>query len=66
MDGYNQYYPKQRTGKECKQKSCARHLDYWTWDLGSENLKFCMNCRHAHVSQYKRKDTQHGVEDLRK
>ena len=52
-DHYSKYYPKPRTGKECKKIECARHEDYLAWNPGNSNLKFCMECKHAHVSQYK-------------
>jgi len=53
---YSQYHPKPRTGKECKKTECERHKDYLAWNLGNSNLKFCMECRHAQVSQYKKAD----------
>ena len=51
---------KQRTGKECKQKNCARHESYKRWQggIGDPNLNMCMNCRFAHVSQYIRKPNE--------
>jgi hypothetical protein len=55
MDLYNQSHPKQRTGKECKKVKCVRHKDYLAWNCGNSNLKFCMECKHAQVSQYKSK-----------
>lgn len=56
MYDYSEYHPKQRTGKECKKTECARHKDYLAWNLGNSNLKFCMECKHAHISQYKRSE----------
>lgn len=50
---YSQFHPKPRTDKECKKVKCERHEDYIKWDYGNSNLKFCMECKHAHVSQYK-------------
>jgi len=47
-------YPKQRTGKECTKIACTRHKDYLAWNCGNSSLKFCMECKHAHVSQYKK------------
>ena len=55
MRNYNKFYPKPRTGKECKKADCDRHEDYVSWKCGTSSLEFCMNCKHAHVSQYKRK-----------
>ncbi len=54
-DYYSQFHPKQRTGKECKKTECERHEDYLAWKLGSSKLSFCMECKNAHVSQYKNK-----------
>jgi hypothetical protein len=53
-DYYSQFHPKPRTGKECKKVDCDRHKDYLAWNYGTNSLKFCMECRHAHVSQYKK------------
>jgi hypothetical protein len=46
---------KSRTGKECKKINCVCHVAYVNWakNLGNPVLANCMNCRHAHVSQYK-------------
>ena len=55
MNDFNDYYPKQRTGKECKKMDCDRYKDYVAWQCGTASLNFCMACKHAHVSQYKRK-----------
>jgi hypothetical protein len=52
---FNQFYPKQRTGKECKKTGCERYDAYVAWKPGTTGLDFCMNCKHAHVSQYKSK-----------
>lgn len=46
--------PKQRTGKECTKVQCERYKDYVEWRCGNSSLNFCMECKHAHVSQYKR------------
>jgi len=46
---------KQRTGKECKKTDCARYASYVRWQCGDSNLRACMNCRWAHVSQFIRK-----------
>ena len=51
-DYYSKFYPKTRTGKECKKVNCARYPDYIEWRLGNSNLKFCMECKNAYVSQY--------------
>ena len=56
MSEYDKFYPKPRTGKECKKTDCARHQDYVAWQPCNPNLNFCMNCKHAHLSQYKRKE----------
>jgi len=53
---HSEYHPRERTGKECNQKYCARHNDYLSWSTGNSSLKFCRECRFAHVSQYKRKN----------
>lgn len=50
---YDQFYPKPRTGKECKKVECERYKDYLAWDCVNSNLQFCMSCKNAHVSQYK-------------
>jgi len=55
MENYDKFYPKPRTGKECKKTDCDRHKDYVAWNPGNRSLDFCMNCKNAHVSQYKRK-----------
>ena len=55
-DFYSQFHPNSRNGKECKKVECERHKDYLTWNHGSNNLKFCMECKHAHTSQYKKAD----------
>lgn len=57
MKNFNDFYPIQRTGKECKKTDCDRHKDYVSWQCGNSSLEFCMNCKHAHISQYKRKVT---------
>jgi hypothetical protein len=46
---------KQRTGKECKKTECVRYDDYKRWQCGTLTLNVCMNCKHAHVSQFERK-----------
>ncbi len=55
MSDFNELYPKPRTGKECKKTDCDRHKNYVAWQCGTSSLGFCMECKHAHVSQYKRK-----------
>ena len=57
VDYHSQFYPKPRTGKECKKVKCARYKNYITWSFGSAGLEFCMACSHAHISQYKRGNT---------
>ena len=52
---YNQFYPKGRNGKECKKTGCERHEEYLKWNCGSNALRFCTECKHAGVSQYKAK-----------
>ena len=47
-------YPKGRTGKECTQVNCIRYDIYKQWKVGTSGLNFCMNCKHAHVSQHER------------
>jgi hypothetical protein len=46
---------KNRTGKECKKLNCVWHVTYVNWakNLGNSALVNCMNCKYAHVSQYK-------------
>ena len=51
-DYYAKFYPKKRTGKECKKVQCKRYDSYKAWSCGDDNLKFCMECRNAHISQY--------------
>ena len=48
-------YPKQRTGKECKKTECERYEAYMAWQCGTGSLNFCMSCKNAHVSQFKKK-----------
>ncbi len=47
---------KNRTGKECKKINCVLYVTYvnWTKNLGNSVLENCMNCKHAHVSQYRK------------
>ena len=54
VNNFNQSFPKHRTGKECKKTECSRHKDYLAWIPGNPALNFCMECKHAHVSQYKK------------
>ncbi len=44
-----------RIGKECKRVKCKNYVCYsqWSANLGSRELQECMECKHAHVSQYK-------------
>jgi len=49
---YASFHPKPRTGKECKKVNCERHKSYVEWKCGNSDLKFCMDCKHSHVSQY--------------
>ena len=52
-------YPKPRTGRECKKTGCARHSEYLAWENWKHGqLSFCMNCKYAHVSQYKKGEQQ--------
>ena len=55
MGNFNDLYPKQRTGEECKRTECERHKHYVAWQCGTSSLNFCVECKHAYVSQYKRK-----------
>ena len=50
---------KQRTGKECTKTNCVNYKYYsnWTHNLSNRVLEICMNCKHAHVSQYVREVT---------
>lgn len=47
---------KQRTGKECKKINCKNWPAYCDWinHMGTGQLNECRECKHAHVSQYKR------------
>ena len=56
-DYYAQFHPKPRTGKECKKVNCTRYESYIKWSGGDSNLKFCMECKNAHVSQYEKAST---------
>jgi len=56
MTDFDKLYPKGRTGKECTKVNCVRHSEYLAWVCGSSVLNFCTNCKHAHVSQYKRNE----------
>jgi hypothetical protein len=55
---------KLRTGKECKKFKCAFYVTYvnWSKNLGNSVLENCMNCRNAHVSQYRKGS---GIEFIR-
>ncbi len=46
---------KVRTGGECKKTKCKSFKYYSNWFsyLGSQALRECMDCKHAHVSQYR-------------
>ena len=57
---YSKFYPKQRSGKECKKTNCSQHKEYVQWQPGNSNLEFCMNCKHSHVSQYSAADKKDG------
>jgi len=49
---------KSRVGSECKMVNCVRYKYYSAWakNLGRSALNYCMKCKHAHVSQYERKE----------
>ena len=49
------YHPKQRSDNQCEKTSCDRYEAYKAWQCGTHSLNFCMNCKHAHVSQFKKK-----------
>jgi len=51
-------YPKPRTGKECTKTDCERYESYKAWNCGDSRLKFCMECKHAHVSQFKKRQPE--------
>ncbi len=53
-DYYAKFYPKKRKGDECKRTECERYESYKKWSCGDSKLSFCMECKHAHISQYKR------------
>jgi Zn ribbon nucleic-acid-binding protein len=57
---------KLRTGKECSQITCINYDSYshWSRNLGSDRLKECMNCKHAHVSQYKRQEVNNDKRNI--
>ena len=52
----NKSFPKPRTGRDCKKTNCKRYESYIEWSCGNPDLNFCMECKHAHVSQYEKKD----------
>lgn len=52
---YKQEYIKSRKGNECKQVNCERYENYINWKCGRPSNSFCMECKHAHVTQYKAK-----------
>lgn len=47
---------KNRTGKECKKTNCINYKYYSNWgaNLGGSQLKECMNCKNAFISQFKK------------
>lgn len=45
---------KYRSKNQCKKENCKRYKNYINWSCGDPNLNYCMNCKHAHVSQYER------------
>ena len=51
---------KSRTGKECKMDGCKNYKYYsnWAGSLGRRELQECQNCKHAHVSQYIKKEVK--------
>jgi hypothetical protein len=53
---------KKRTGKECHKINCKNYITYVNWakNLGNSILLECMECKNAHVSQYKRGTGIHG------
>lgn len=53
-------YPKPRTGQECRKTNCIRYEAYVKWSCGTSSLNFCMNCKWAHVSQFKAKEKEAG------
>ena len=54
---YYKYHPKPRHSDTCKKVNCARYESYKKWDSQDSNLEFCMSCKHASVSQFKRKES---------
>ena len=52
-DFYAQFNPKPKDKITCKKVKCIRYNDYVEWDCGNSALKFCMECKHAHVSQFR-------------
>ena len=42
MNDFNDNYPKQRTGKECKKTDCHRHKNYVAWKCGTSSLNLCV------------------------
>jgi len=61
IKGSDELYPKQRTGKECNKTDCERHDAYKAWQCGTGSLNFCMNCKYAHVSQFKKKINNQNI-----
>lgn len=45
----------------CKKTECIRHEAYKKWEIGNDALNYCIKCKHAHASQYKRKYTQPDI-----
>lgn len=52
---YSTHHPKPRKYDTCKKVDCVRYEAYERWSLGDQSLRFCLQCKHASVSQYKRK-----------
>jgi len=40
----------------CKKTECIRYEAYKKWECGNSALSYCMKCKYAHASQYRRKD----------
>ena len=49
---YYKYHPKPRRKDTCKKVNCARYESYKKWDSQDGQIRFCIECKHASVSQF--------------
>jgi len=47
-----------RKGNECKKENCVHYANRKipSGCMGGGHMQYCMNCRWAHVSQYKKEE----------